>query len=70
MHRKRIGQINQKVINFDLFFGRDRDLAPPPGTLAGVLQSACACNFCGVTFQVDLTNCQLYSDLKRGRRRG
>jgi len=47
---------------------------PPQGPLGGVLQTACACDLGGwpfkLTWQVDLTNCHLLIDFKRGRRRG
>ena len=46
------------------------NLNPPPRPLEGFLRTACACDFRGVTFQVDLTSCHLSSDLKRGQRRG
>jgi len=53
-HRKI--QNNKKVIDFDLFFGHDRDLTPPQYPSWGVLGTACECDFWGVTLQVDLTN--------------
>ena len=56
-----LGKIMKKWSILTFFFGYDRHLTPlrVQGPLGGVLWTACACDFRGVPFQVDLTRLSL-----------